>query len=160
MWAFWIFYICSIFYSPSCQMNIRAYSTVEVYDVWCALIPLNPSSITFQLISSVSNTLNNASWQNQQWNQIIYKILSRKHSKQWRLCRNIFFYKQIQIHKTDTKALTAECWPRGPALNCTSFGRRRTNKYTHATVSNIYQMECTKKHQRAACGNSNVSTDK
>lgn len=57
------------------------------------------------------------------------------------------FFLQIDTNTqdTDTKTLTAECWPSGPALNCTSFGRRSTNKYTHATATNIYQMECTKK---------------
>lgn len=42
------------------------------------------------------------------------------------------------------KTWTAESRPEGPASNCTSFFRRITNKYRHATVTNIDGM-----HQNA-----------
>lgn len=73
-------------------------------------------------------------------------------------CFIFFLFLEIDTNTqdTDTKTLTAVYWPSGPALNCTSFGRRNTNKYVHATITNNYQMECTKKHQRAACGNRNL----
>lgn len=128
-----------------CWMNIKSYSTVWVFDVWCcALKSLRACPLYFspfhQRVTLFKIHLAEYIFKERQPNNT--------HSKQCRDCVETFFFFFLQIdtntQDTDTKTLTAERWPCGPAFNCTSCGRRSTNKYTHATVTNIYQMECTK----------------